>query len=127
MFAYCNNNPVNFSDASGCFALDASITFREFECIFASLAGLSVVDGPLPVGDILGITVALLLTIETLDKQYMPIYMDSIYEQEEKEEEILGLTYSGPKRTVIFPMDPNDFQPVGLNKVVRSGKKWDAY
>ena len=43
MFVYCSNNPVNFYDPAG----------RNEAALIAGLLGISVADGPLPIGDII--------------------------------------------------------------------------
>ena len=62
MFAYCSNNPVNYFDPTGEYseALNPSWTATIW------LALLALIDGPLPVGEILGAVIGTLIVADTL-------------------------------------------------------------
>ena len=67
MFAYCDNNPVNRIDVDG----------QSSEAVIGLLTSLlGVIDGPLPVGDILALGI-LALVADTLDS-------DDVYEKRRK-------------------------------------------
>ena len=66
MFAYCGNNPVNRVDPNGhSFFEFISTTLSEIgkainamAPAYAACGGAAAVDGPLPVGDVIGLAVA---------------------------------------------------------------------
>ncbi len=135
MFAYCSNNPAIAYDPSGNFA---SPILGYFETllqqigeaisglvpVYAGLGALPAADGPAPLADLLsaaGITALSFVALGYGIQQTIQIYADQDTKFKE-EEEILALSLS-PKRPVIFPLDPNDFMPMGLKKVVRQGTK----
>ena len=62
MFAYCGNNPVNYYDPTGEYseALNPSWTAT----IWLSL--LALIDGPLPIGEILGVAIGTLIVADAL-------------------------------------------------------------
>ncbi len=73
MFAYCLNNPVNYLDGYGRYAMAAARTWAE------TMWWLSGIDGPIPVGDIIFICglVALVLICESNKPVQIPtIYCD---------------------------------------------------
>ena len=70
MFAYCGNNPVNREDPSGYlwgfikeFVSEVANVFNAFRPIYAVAGGAALVDGPLPVGDLVGLAIASVATI----------------------------------------------------------------
>ena len=74
MFVYCGNNSISRLDPSGQFfqeiveffktaIVQTSNAMRGLAPVFAGCAGAAASDGPLPIGDILGIGVAILTVI----------------------------------------------------------------
>ena len=74
MFAYCGNKPVNRNDHTGQFwseiweffqtAVEAiGKTMGSMAPAYATVSGTALIDGPLPFGDVVGITGVTLLTI----------------------------------------------------------------
>ena len=114
MFAYCGNNPVNRNDKAG----------ERYEVIDPSAlggygGGFSVASLLLPfawLADIFGGTKAEqsanAATVALAKTKVVP-------KTEEKAESIVIPKKSD--RQVYFPLDPNDFNPMNLNKVVRPG------
>ena len=74
MFAYCGNNSINRLDSAGQFwseiwnfgktvVAEIGRAMGLISPAYAACGGFAAVDGPLPIGDIIGSTVAVLLTI----------------------------------------------------------------
>ena len=135
MFAYCGNNPVNRVDPTGQFwkeLWDAfTQTIQQASGYFAVAAGVSQVDTPVPgpadvVSGVLLIGGALVCAgIATYTVITAPAPSISIPKAEEKTEAIV--IPREPDSPVIFPVDPNTFNPVGLVKVPRAGTKNGAF
>ena len=135
MFAYCGNNPVNRVDPTGqCWKelWDAfTQTIQQASGYFAVASGVSQVDTPVPgpadvVSGVLLIGGALVcagIAIYTVITAPAPSI--SIPKAEEKTEAIV--IPREPDSPVIFPVDPNTFNPVGLVKVPRAGTKNGAF
>jgi len=139
MFAYCGNNPVNRVDDTGQFWSEiwefAKTAVTEIgkamglmSPAYAGCGGAAVVDGPLPFGDIVAAAGAALLTVGAIGYgiyQAAQAPAISIPKVEEKSEAIV--VPKEPDSPVIFPVDPNTFNPVGLVKVPRAGTKNGAF
>lgn len=139
MFAYCGNNSVNRVDYTGKlwseiweFAKTAAAEIRKAMGVmspaYAGCGGVAAVDGPLPFGDAVAVAGAALLTASAIGYGIYQAtkYPDiSVPKSEEKSEDIA--TPKEPDRSVIFPVDPNTFNPVGLVKVFRAGTKNGAF
>ena len=135
MFAYCGNNPVNRVDPTGQFwkeLWDAfTQTIQQASGYFTVAAGVSQVDTPVPgpadvVSGVLLIGGALVCAgIATYTVITAPAPSISIPKAEEKTEAIV--IPREPDSPVIFPVDPNTFNPVGLVKVPRAGTKNGAF
>ena len=74
MFAYCNNNPVNFSDPTGEFLVTAWEYLKEaydeieyamstMSAAYAGCGTVAVADGPLPFGDAIGFSGLVIITV----------------------------------------------------------------
>ena len=74
MFAYCENNPVAYSDPTGCIlssissfvatAVDTIVnSVKAMVPVYAGCGTAIFADGPLPFGDIAGLTIAAAVTI----------------------------------------------------------------
>lgn len=81
-------------------------------------------DGPLPFGDVVAVAGAVLLTVGAIGYgiyQATQVPAISVPKVEEKSETIV--VPNEPDSPVIFPVNPNTFNPVGLVKVPRAGTK----
>lgn len=133
MFSYCGNNPVNRADSSGQwweeiweFTKTAIAETRNamglMSPAYAGCAGAALADGPLPFGDTVALAGGIILTATAIGCGiYQAAQAPAVPKAEEKSEDIVI-----PKKhnnSVIFPADPNTFNPLGLVKVLRPGKK----
>ena len=88
---------------------------------YVGCGGIAAVDGPLPIGDILGLAGATLLTVGSVGYgiyQAVKAPSISISKVQEKTGDKVDQRINNP---VIFPINPNNFSPVGLFKVPRTG------
>ena len=139
MFAYCENNTVSRVDPTGHFGSEiwefAKTAVTEIgkaigvlSPAYAGCGGAAVADGPLPFGDIVAAAGAALLTVGAIGYgiyQATQAPAISVPKVEEKSEAIV--IPKEPDSPVIFPVDPNTFNPVGLVKVPRAGTKNGAF
>jgi len=139
MFAYCGNNPVNRVDPTGQFwseiwefaktaVAEIGKAMGVMSPAYAGCGGAALGDGPLPFGDIIGFAGAALLTVGTIGYgiyQATQAPAISVPKVEEKSKDIV--IPKEPDNPVIFPVDPNTFNPVGLVKVPRAGTKNGAF
>jgi len=139
MFAYCGNNPVNRVDHKGQFwseiwefaqtaVTEIAEAMRIMAPAYAGCAGAAAADGPLPVGDIIAAVGVILITAGAIGYgiyQTAQAPAISIPKVEEKSESTV--VPKEPESPVIFPVDPNTFNPVGLVKVHRAGTKNGAF
>ena len=135
MFAYCNNNPVNREDLTGQFWSEVweflktafTETGNAIETMAPAYAGceaVAVADGPLPFGDIAALIGAAALTIGAVGCGfYQAVQTPNTSIAQDEEKSIAVAIPKDPSNPVIFPDNPNDFNPVGLVKVHRSGTK----
>ena len=56
MFAYCNNNPVNYYDPYG----------ENELALILSAFGCAAIDGPLPIGDIAGLVLIIIAGVQII-------------------------------------------------------------
>ena len=131
MFAYCGNNPVNRTDSTGQFwkeLWDAlTKTLHQASSYFAVAAGISQADTPLPgpadlvSGALLlgGVLICTGIAMHTAITAPTPSI--SIPKADKRDEAVA--VPAKPKGPVFFPVDPNDFNPIGLVKVYRPGTK----
>ena len=139
MFAYCGNNPVNRVDPTGQFwseiwefaktaVVEIGKAMGVMSPAYAGCGGAAVADGPLPFGDIVAAAGAALLTVGAIGYgiyQATQAPAISVPKVEEKSKDIV--IPKEPDNPVIFPVDPNTFNPVGLVKVPRAGTKNGAF
>ena len=130
MFAYCNNNPVTRVDSSGQswsdlwdFIKEATVqvgrTIEAWAPAYAACGGAAVADGPLLVGDIFAIIGAAAITVGAIGY--------SVYKTASEEEAGAVAIPKKVETPVVFPANPNSFNPVGLTKVQRTGTKNGAF
>ena len=126
MFAYCGNNPVNRVDPTGQFwseiwefaktaVVEIGKAMGVMSPAYAGCGGAAVADGPLPFGDIVAAAGAALLTVGAIGYgiyQATQAPAISVPKVEEKSKDIV--IPKEPDNPVIFPVDPNTFNPVGL-------------
>ncbi|MBP3392524.1 MAG: RHS repeat-associated core domain-containing protein, partial [Clostridia bacterium] len=116
-FAYCLNNPVILTDESGEFAGTASVASI---LLCAAVAGLTAA---------LISEITILVVDEVADvARDIPAWWESLTNEADKEETtteaVVGVVEpENPKKPVFFPLNPHDFKPKGLIKVVRPGTK----
>mgnify|MGYP000758568976 CR=1 FL=1 len=139
MFAYCENNTVSRVDPTGHFwseiwefaktaVTEIGKAIGVLSPAYAGCGGAAVADGPLPFGDIVAAAGAALLTVGAIGYgiyQATQAPAISVPKVEEKSEAIV--IPKEPDSPVIFPVDPNTFNPVGLVKVPRAGTKNGAF
>ena len=139
MFAYCGNNPVNASDPEGQF-LEwlwewgrevLSLTGSNMASMsggYVTCGGAAVADGPLPFGDMLAVIGGATITIGAFGYAiYQTVTAPSISRSESEEKIKTEVMLQKPDDSVIFPLDPNEFTPSGLDKVYREGTKNGAF
>ena len=133
MFSYCGNNPISRTDPGGQIwgsileflktaVQEIGKAVGVMSPAYAGYAGVAVTDGPLPFGDAVAILGASILTAGAVG---YGIYkaaqaIDASIPKVEEKSEIVPNT---PGNLVIFPVDPNTFNPIGLVKVPRIGTK----
>ncbi len=143
MFAYCGNDSVNSVDYTGqfwneiCEFIDTVIV--EIEKSMASMApayavcgGATVADGPLPFGDVIAIAGATIITAGVIGysvckaTETIAIHTSKSEEKsvdkaiDDVMDDLIPMPIDSP---VVFPLDPNSFNPCGLIKVYRVGTK----
>lgn len=118
MFAYCGNNPINRHDPSGnsFLGIAAGAVLLKYLAAFAASALLligfnSIVNNP---------PASPPITIPKFEFK-----SESTEKAEEKPKDII--VPKEPDRPVVFPADPNAFNPVGLVKTHRTGTKNGAF
>ena len=118
MFAYCGNNPINRHDPSGnsFLGIAAGAVLLKYLAAFAASALLligidSIVSNP---------PASPPITIPKFEFK-----SESTEKAEEKPKDIIVPKESD--RPVVFPADPNAFNPVGLVKTHRTGTKNGAF
>ncbi len=138
MFAYCGNNPVNRVDPTGHFwseiwefaktaVTEIGKAIGALSPAYAGCGGAAVADGPLPIGDAIGLIGAAALTIGSVGYGiHQAAKASSISIPKVKEKAEAKAVQKNPI-PVIFPVNPNNFNPVGLTKVPRAGTKNGAF
>ena len=121
MFAYCGNNPANNSDPAGRLWAEIWEFVKEVICetgsamtslspAYAGCGSLAAVDGPLPVGDIIGLVGIGFLTIGSLGYGFYQA-VDAPTSHAPKEKKNTEGTATGIKSVVgstpATPPDPN--------------------
>jgi len=116
MFAYCGNNPVNGSDPTG-----HMMVYRKDISGYGGYADLSGLFVQLVAGIIAELAPITAGVIGYGIHQATKAQSISDSKIEEKSEAIV--IPKEPDNSVIFPADPNAFNPIGLVKVHRTGTK----
>ena len=133
MYACCGNNTVNRLDPNGYFwnniwqfiqtaTAETGNAMQSLSVAYASCGGAAVADGPLPIGDAVGLAGAAVLTIGAVGYGIYQATQTSLtsFEKTEENDKIIPLR---PDNPVFFPVNPNSFNPVGLVKIPRVGTK----
>ncbi len=135
MFVYCGNNSVNRLDPNGQFfetiiefvknaIAQTGYAMRELTPAYAGCGGAAIADGPLPVGDIVGVVGAVLLTIGAIGYGTYQATQTQGRQNSKAEEKEKDITIpSKPKRQAYFEVNPYDFNPKGLVMKEYSGTK----
>ena len=132
MYAYCGNNPVMNVDPNGHFWSEfweyAKIVVSEIgraighmSPAYAGCVGVSALDGPLPIADIIAFAMASVITAGAIGYGISNA-VEKISEvvEDAKKEEII----SSPQHSqAIFTPDPYDFNPRGLIRNEYPGSK----
>ena len=139
MFAYCGNNPVNRVDPTGQFwggiwtfvkaaAMEIGSAIKSMSPAYAGVGSAALIDGVLPVGDAVAIAGFAILTLGAVGYGiYRATERNSRSATKDKaavEPQVIPATLGN---SVVFPADPNAFNPVGLNRVHRAGTKNGAF
>ena len=130
MFAYCGNNPTSRIDPTGQsfadiweFIEDAiseiGSAFKELTPVFTSCGGFAAADGPLPIGDIVGASIAVGAAFGIVGYGvYRAAKPKSRATESSADDEAIAAIAASAIRPlsslVFFPEDPNDFRPRGL-------------
>ncbi len=135
MFAYCGNNPVNRADPTGqsweelwryaeTLITEIGKAIGTMSPAYAGCGGAALSDGVLPFGDLVGLAGAALITVGAIGiGVYNTAQAPSISIPKIKEKTTDKAIPKKPDSPVYFPVDPNNFNPVGLVKVHRTGTK----
>ena len=139
MFAYCGNNPTSRIDPTGQsfadiweFIEDAiseiGSAFKELTPVFTSCGGFAAADGPLPIGDIVGASIAVGAAFGIVGYGvYRAAKPKSRATESSADDEAIAAIAASAIRPlsslVFFPEDPNDFRPRGLYLKKYDGRK----
>ena len=131
MFAYCGSNPISRKDNTGQFWQELLNTFQQTiqqagGC-FVVAAGVTQVDSPAPgPADVVGVSIAAgtVLTCAVISVGVTIAKEPKAKKDALSEQNVMPVvTTKEPETPIIFPVNPNDFNPIGLVKVTRSGTK----
>ena len=113
MFAYCNNSPVQKKDIGGTIPSDTLIPhYNQYDYSYGGGGGPVIVSGYL---------------LEKLIDRLSAVSMTTRSQDKEDERVEVGTLSKTSDPPVLFPSDPNDFNPIGLIKVRRPGTKNGAF
>ena len=135
LFAYCGNNPANRVDTSGQFwkeLWDAfTQTIQQASSYFAVAAGVTQVDSPVPgPADVVGAAMAIggLFVCATIAVNSIIFAKPAsdVFSKADERSQAIAITRESDN-PVIFPSNPNDFNPIGLIKIPRAGTKNGAF
>ena len=134
MFAYCGNNPVNREDAYGYMwgAVPILPALAKYKAVYAGFAAATVVDGPLPVVDVVVAAAAIVFSTIVIGIDIYESYskQDSVSESkvDEKVEEKEEVIYGPPK-----PEAPTYYHSTTLYNAlsiktsgIMYGSKWEG-
>ena len=117
MFAYCGNNPVNYVDYTGeWFVVDdiAPLTLL-VSCMVVMLGLIQDAMGDQILGNFVSDVVT--QTAKALTN------ITNLFVVDTPKDEAGDIIITPQHNKVVFPANPNDFNPVGLVKVFRNGTK----
>ena len=118
MFAYCNNNPVMYVDHSGGFAIPIAIPIIQYVIVGLLVVGMVALIADATGEQVLGNIVSEVVdgTIDAINN--IVNLFDAENHQDKTDDIILP-----PYNQVVFPANPYEFNPVGLNMVIHEGTK----
>ena len=91
---------------------------------YAGCGGVVISDGPLPFGDLIGLAGATLLTVGVIGYGiYQASKIVSASNVDAKGKMGAVVVPKNSNGQVVFPSDPNTFNPVGLVRIYRDGTK----
>ena len=134
LFAYCGNNPVNRVDEDGHFWVEILDFFKSVATeigsamgllapAYAGCGGIAVADGPLPIGDAIGLAIAIILTAGVIGYGVYQAFKTIPNSKTQEFENEATVDIKSSNKNIIFPTNPDEFNPVGLVKVHRPGTK----
>ena len=132
MFVYCGNNPINRIDQSGYLwsevwsvvksvASEISRAITTFAPAYTTVGAATVLDGPLPAGDVIALIGATVITVAAVGYGTYQAISSSIDQTKEREKEIAIAEKN--RRQAYFNEDPYDFNPAGLVRTEYPGTK----
>jgi len=132
MFAYCGNNPANRIDYTGQLwaeiwegitevAKEVGKALGGAAPVYAACGSAALADGPLPFGDFIAGASITFITIGVIGHEIYRSTKTAASISRAKEKEKATTVTKRPDRSVYFPENPDDFNPVGLIKKVRPG------
>ena len=121
MYAYCNNNPVNYYDPSGQLlrkiwsfikkaATEVGRSLGNMAPAYAIAGSVAVADGPAPVGDTIALVVVVVATTVAVGRGICSAVSISDENTVSKSEEVI----LPQKKQAYFTVDPYKFNPNGL-------------
>jgi RHS repeat-associated protein len=137
MFAYCGNNPVNYADFFGqlvssilqffeTIATACDQTTQELYSVYATCASIALADGPIPIGDLIAVTVAASLTIIAINGEMAQANSTTAFllpwmrtKSKEREEESTENSESG--RTYYHVTSPQYAASIMDSSMLKSG------
>ena len=102
-------------------------TMETMSPAFAGCASLSALDGPLLFGDILALAGATFLALGIVGYGISLAAQAPVITIPKEKEKTKAIAIPRDPPPIIFPINPNDFNPVGLLKVFRAGTKNGAF
>lgn len=124
-FIYCRNNPLNRKDPTGHTWQEIEACLLEFKDflgeIFSLSFAVSQMDSPMPgpcdAVALLMITAGDATCAVATPVIYLTSKLQSIEKDVAKEKTIAISATKKQKNAVIFPLNPNDYYPIGLTKI----------
>ena len=139
MFAYCNNTPVNGVDVTGERFVEQAgmgggggagaaanphlLADSIVNGIKTIVSGISKLFATTEAVQAVVITTAVAVTTTVARQEYFELRKYQREQARTQEQTKTEVVPNVPQNTVIFPVDPGDFNPVGLDRVDREGTK----